>query len=244
MADDLEGVHGAGGRAPPAHPAHVREGRTPERRADRRGVHAFAADRIASPEAAARCGRAPERKERQGGLLLDRQGLPRGVARIGALLHPEVRVSGEHGQFTLLKQRRFLPLFVTQFLGAANDSIFKFAFTLLATYHAAEWGRVDASTAGFVIGALFILPYLLFSATAGQFADKLDKAWIMRRVKDLEIAIMVIAGFAFTWHLAWVLYLCVFLMSVLARIFGPVKYAYLPQLLVKLELTGGNGLVS
>ena len=146
-------------------------------------------------------------------------------------------------QFTLLRERRFAPLFVTQVLGAANDSIFKFAFTLLATYHAAEWGGVDASTAGFVIGALFILPYLLFSATAGQFADKLDKAWIMRRVKDLEIAIMVIAAFAFTWHLAWVLYLCVFLMGVHSTIFGPVKYAYLPQHLNERELTGGNGLV-
>src|SRR5262249_51841166 len=126
----------------------------------------------------------------------------------------------EQSQFRLLGQRRFAPLFATQFLGAANDSIFKFAFTLLATYHAAEWGGADPGTAGFVIGALFILPFLLFSATAGQLADKLDKAWIMRRVKELEIAIMVIAAVAFTFHLAWLLYLCVFLMGVHSTIFG------------------------
>src|SRR6478736_663464 len=83
----------------------------------------------------------------------------------------------------LLEQRRFGPLFWTQFLGAANDSLFKFAFTLLATYHAADWGGLDPGTAGFVIGGIFIAPFLLFSATAGQLADQLDKAWIMRRVK-------------------------------------------------------------
>jgi hypothetical protein len=67
------------------------------------------------------------------------------------------------GQFSLLRQRRFAPLFWTQFLGAANDNVFKFSFTLLATYHAAQWDGVDASTAGFVIGAIFIAPFLLFS---------------------------------------------------------------------------------
>src|SRR6185503_2173497 len=112
-----------------------------------------------------------------------------------------------------------------------------------ATYHAAEWGGLDAGIAGFVIGGIFILPFLLFSATAGQLADKLDKAWIMRRVKELEIAIMAIAAFAFATHAGWVLYACVFLMGVHSTIFGPVKYAYLPQHLDERELTGGNGMV-
>ncbi len=152
-------------------------------------------------------------------------------------------MSQPHSQFRLFGERRFAPLFWTQFLGAANDSLFKFAFTLLATYHAARWGGVDPSTAGFVIGALFIVPFLLFSATAGQLADKLDKAWIMCRVKELEIAIMAIAALAFGYHLAWLLYLCVLLMGVHSTIFGPVKYAYLPQHLDERELTGGNGLV-
>jgi 1-acyl-sn-glycerol-3-phosphate acyltransferase len=142
-----------------------------------------------------------------------------------------------------MRERRFAPLFWTQFLGAANDSLFKFAFTLLATYHATEWGGMDPGTAGFLIGGIFILPFLLLSATAGQLADKLDKAWIMRRVKELEIAIMAIAAVAFVLHLAWVLYLCVFLMGVHSTLFGPVKYAYLPQHLAEDELTGGNGMV-
>src|SRR5258708_35499412 len=98
------------------------------------------------------------------------------------------------GQFTLLTECRFAPLFWTQFLGAANDNLFKFAFTLLATYHAAEWGGLDPSSAGFVIGAIFITPFLLFSATAGQLADKLERSGLMRFVKNLEIAIMAIAA--------------------------------------------------
>ena len=146
-------------------------------------------------------------------------------------------------QFALLKQRRFGPLFWTQFLGAANDSLFKFAFTLLATYHAAEWGGLDPGTAGFVIGGIFIAPFLLLSATAGQLADMLDKAWIMRRVKELEIGIMGLAAIAFAIHAAWILYLCVFLMGVHSTLFGPAKYAYLPQHLDERELTGGNGMV-
>src|SRR5690348_17408008 len=92
------------------------------------------------------------------------------------------------GQFRLMGERRFAPFFWTQFLGAANDNLLKFAFTLLVTYHAAEWGGADPSTVGFLLGALFITPFLLLSATAGQLADKLDKARLMRRVKELEIA--------------------------------------------------------
>ena len=147
------------------------------------------------------------------------------------------------GQFELLRQRRFAPLFWTQFLGAANDNLFKFAFTLLATYHAAEWGGVDASTAGFLIGAIFIAPFLLFSATSGQLADKLERGRLMRFVKDLEIAIMAIAAWGFLGRHAPLLYVAVFLMGLHSTLFGPVKYAYLPQHLKDEELTGGNGLV-
>src|SRR6185436_12862629 len=87
-----------------------------------------------------------------------------------ARLFRETRMS--QSQYALFGQRRFAPLFWTQFLGAANDSLFKFAFTLLATYHAAEWGGVAPATAGFLIGAIFIAPFVLFSATAGQLADR------------------------------------------------------------------------
>ena len=146
-------------------------------------------------------------------------------------------------QFRLLSERRFAPLFWTQFLGAANDNLFKFAFTLLATYHAAQWGGGDGATAGFVIGAIFIAPFLIFSATSGQLADKIERSRLMRFVKDLEIAVMVIAALGFVFRIPTLLYLCVFLMGMHSTLFGPVKYAYLPQHLKDVELTGGNGMV-
>lgn len=147
------------------------------------------------------------------------------------------------GQFSLFTQRRFAPLFWTQFLGAANDSLFKFAFTLLATYHAAQWGGVDPATAGFVIGAIFIAPFVIFSATSGQLADKIEKGRLMRFVKNFEIALMAIAAAGFLTQTAALLYVAVFLMGLHSTLFGPVKYAYLPQHLADAELTGGNGLV-
>ncbi len=151
-------------------------------------------------------------------------------------------MAGE-SQFKLLSERRFGPLFWTQFLGAANDNLFKFSFTLLATYHAAQWGGVDPATAGFVIGAIFIAPFLLFSATSGQLADKIEKGRLMRFVKSFEIAVMALAAFGFITANAMALYGCVFLMGLHSTLFGPVKYAYLPQHLEDTELTGGNGLV-
>ncbi len=147
------------------------------------------------------------------------------------------------GQFQLLHERRFAPFFWTQFLGAANDNLLKFAFTLLVTYHASQWGGADPSTVGFVLGALFIAPFLLLSATSGQLADKLDKARLMRRVKELEIAIMSIATVGLLTHAAWPLYTAIFLLGVHSTLFGPAKYAYLPQHLKEDELTGGNGMV-
>ena len=149
----------------------------------------------------------------------------------------------EHpNQFALLKQRRFAPFFWTQFLGAANDNLFKFAFTVLVTYQL-EVGWLPPAMAGLVIGALFILPFLLFSATSGQLADKHDKATLIRFVKWLEVAIMVTAAIGFATHNVVLLLGCVFLMGLHSTLFGPVKYAYLPQHLNERELTGGNGMV-
>src|SRR5258708_11789781 len=239
MAQHLAGVHRAGGRAPPEDPAHLRARRATERGPDRRRLHALAFRGLASPEAAQGCGSAPVGEDRQGSLLLGRQALPRAVARRVAELHPGARVS----QFHRLGERRFGPLFWTQFLGAANDNLFKFAFTLLATYHAIEWGGLDARSVGFVIGAIFIAPFLLLSATSGQLADKIEKGRLMRLVKNLEIAIMALAAYGFAAHQAAALYVCVFLMGCHSTLFGPVKYAYLPQHLSAAELTSGNGLV-
>ena len=149
-------------------------------------------------------------------------------------------------QFSLLKQRRFAPFFWTQFSGAANDNLFKFSFTVMVTYQlSVSW--LPPAMAGLVIGALFILPFLLFSATSGQLTDKFPKTRMIRAVKNLEIAIMLLAAYGFfTSNVAVqvpVLLACVFLMGLHSTLFGPVKFAYLPQVLTDAELTGGNGMV-
>ena len=145
-------------------------------------------------------------------------------------------------QFALLRQRRFAPFFWTQFAGAANDNLFKFAFTVMVTYQlSVQW--LAPAMAGLVIGALFILPFLLFSATSGQLADKFDKTRLIRLVKSLEIAIMLLAAYGFFADQVAVLLACTFLMGVHSTLFGPVKFAYLPQVLNERELTGGNGMV-
>jgi 1-acyl-sn-glycerol-3-phosphate acyltransferase len=145
-------------------------------------------------------------------------------------------------QFALLTQRRFAPFFWTQFLGAANDNLFKFAFTVLVTYQlTVSW--LPAAQAGLVIGALFVLPYLLFSATSGQLADKVDKTVLIRFVKWFEIGITLLAAWGFYTQNVFALLACVFLLGLHSTLFGPVKFAYLPQHLSERELTGGNGMV-
>ncbi len=145
-------------------------------------------------------------------------------------------------QFDLLRQSRFAPFFWTQFLGAGNDNLFKFALTVMVTYQL-QIGWLPPALAGLAIGALFILPFLLFSATSGQLADKHDKTALIRFVKWLEIAIMALAGWGFVQANVPVLLGCVFLMGLHSTLFGPVKFAYLPQHLNERELTGGNGMV-
>ncbi|MFY7857546.1 MAG: MFS transporter [Rubrivivax sp.] len=155
---------------------------------------------------------------------------------------PPPEATPHPNQFALLGQRRFAPFFWVQFLGAGNDNVFKFAFTVLVTYQIqVSW--LPPAMAGLVIGALFILPFLLFSATSGQLADKHDKAQLIRFVKTLEIAIMALAGWGFMQRNVPVLLACVFLMGLHSTLFGPVKFAYLPQHLNERELTGGNGMV-
>ncbi len=157
--------------------------------------------------------------------------------------HPSPAALAAHSnQFALLTQRRFGPFFWVQFLGAGNDNVFKFAFTVLVTYQIQlQW--LPATLAGLVIGALFILPFLLFSATAGQLADKYPKETLIRVLKNLEIAIMLLAGWGFLQQNVPVLLACIFLMGLQSTLFGPVKFAYLPQHLTERELTGGNGMV-
>ena len=155
---------------------------------------------------------------------------------------PPPSPSPRPSQFSLLRQRRFGPFFWTQFLGAGNDNVFKFAFTVLVTYQlSVAW--LPPAMAGLVIGALFILPYVLFSATSGQLADHWEKSRLMRLVKNLEIAIMLLAAYGFWAGNAGVLLACTFLMGCHSTLFGPVKFAYMPQVLAEHELVGGNGMV-
>jgi 1-acyl-sn-glycerol-3-phosphate acyltransferase len=165
---------------------------------------------------------------------MDNPALAAGGASPQAPAHPN--------QFALLRQRRFAPFFWTQFAGAANDNLFKFAFTVLVTYQL-QVAWLPPAMAGLVIGALFILPFLLFSATSGQLADKYDKRSLVLFVKWLEIGIMVLAAIGFLADNVPILLACTFLMGLHSTLFGPVKFAYLPQHLGERELTGGNGMV-
>jgi 1-acyl-sn-glycerol-3-phosphate acyltransferase len=145
-------------------------------------------------------------------------------------------------QFALMAQRRFAPFFWTQFLGAANDNLFKFAFTVMVTYQlSVAW--MQPAMAGLVIGAIFILPFVLFSATSGQLADKMDKRRLMRAIKTLELVIVSMGAWALFAKAVPVLLFCIFLLGLHSTLFGPVKYAYLPQHLRADELTGGNGML-
>ncbi|HEY1151562.1 MAG TPA: MFS transporter [Pseudoduganella sp.] len=146
-------------------------------------------------------------------------------------------------QFTLLKQRRFAPFFWTQFLGAFNDNLFKTALIVILTFDAASWTSMTPSTVTNMIPGLFILPYVLFSATSGQIAEKVEKAQLSRFIKWLEIGIMTVAAIGWLTHTLWLLILAVVGMGTHSTLFGPVKYAYMPQQLKPEELTGGNGMV-
>lgn len=146
-------------------------------------------------------------------------------------------------QFSLLKTRRFGPFFGTQFLGAFNDNLFKNALVVLLTFHSTQWTTLKPELLANLAAGIFILPFFLFSATAGQLADKFDKARLARLVKVLEIAIMLIAGIGFWLHSLALLLFCLFLFGLHSTLFGPVKYAILPQHLHEDELVGGNALI-
>jgi MFS family permease len=146
-------------------------------------------------------------------------------------------------QFALFAQRRFGPFFWTQFLGAFNDNLFKTALVTILTYEALSWTTFDSGLLNNLIPGLFILPFVLFSATAGQLADKLEKSRLAQYVKLLEIGIMMIAAVGWMTHNLWLLVGAVAGMGLHSTLFGPVKYAYLPQHLRSEELIGGNGVV-
>jgi 1-acyl-sn-glycerol-3-phosphate acyltransferase len=146
-------------------------------------------------------------------------------------------------QFDLLKQRRFAPFFWTQFLGAGNDNVFKNAFVVFVAFEATTMTSIDAGMVVNLIGAVFILPFMLFSATAGQLADKYEKSRLIRLIKLFEIAIMGVGFAGFALSNLTLLFVALALLGVHSTLFGPVKYAILPQALKNEELVGGNGMV-
>ena len=143
----------------------------------------------------------------------------------------------------LLKTKRFAPLFAVQFLGAFNDNIFKNTFTILVTFHAAAWTTLPLDILAPLIGAIFILPFFIFSGLAGALADKYDKARLARYVKLLELILMIVATIGFSLHSFYLLLVVVFGMGLHSTLFGPIKYAILPQHMKEEELVGANALV-
>jgi 1-acyl-sn-glycerol-3-phosphate acyltransferase len=149
----------------------------------------------------------------------------------------------EHSQFQLLRERRFAPFFWTQFLGAGNDNVYKNALVIFVAFQAATLSALSSNDLVNIAAAVFIAPFMVFSATAGQLADKYEKSRLIRFIKLFEIAIMVVGAIGFYRRDLVLLFLALGLMGVHSTIFGPVKYAILPQTLRSDELVGGNGLI-
>lgn len=148
-----------------------------------------------------------------------------------------------NNQFSLLLERRFAPFFWAQFLGALNDNVFKTALITVLTFDALNWTTLSPGLLNNMIPGLFILPFVLFSASAGQIAEKIDKGRLARWVKLLEISIMGVAALGWYQHQLWLLVAAVAGMGLHSTLFGPMKFAYLPQHLSNAELVGGNGIV-
>ncbi|MBW8297707.1 MFS transporter [Sphingopyxis sp.] len=146
------------------------------------------------------------------------------------------------GSFALMKQRRFLPLFATQFLNAFNDNFYKMAMVILVTFTIYKDPETEAWFNA-LAGGLFILPFFLFSALAGQLADSTDKTRMIRLIKTAEIFIMIVGAVGIWLHLVPVMLLALFAMGTHSTFFGPIKYAILPQHLEEDEVLAGTGWV-
>ena len=151
--------------------------------------------------------------------------------------------SSRPNQFALLASRRFLPLFVTQFFGAFNDNVLKNALVVLVTYRLADAAGIDAAMLVNLAGGIFILPFFLFSATAGQLADRLEKSILIRIVKISEIGIVAVAVAGFVSESLALLLVALFLMGTHSTFFGPLKYAILPDHLDRSALIGATALI-
>ena len=148
----------------------------------------------------------------------------------------------QQGQFSLLSKRRFLPYFITQALGAFNDNLYKNALLLFITFGSIS-AQGDSALLTNLAAGLFILPFFLFSPIAGQIADKREKSQLIRWIKLMEVAIMLVAAVAIVIGSIGLMMTLLFLMGLQSAIFGPVKFSLMPQQLSSEELVGGNGLV-
>ena len=146
-------------------------------------------------------------------------------------------------QFDLFAKRRFMPFFLTQALGAFNDNIFKNALAALLVFEGSRMFGFNTDQLVNFSAMVFILPFFLFSALFGQFADKYEKSLQIRRVKLFEVVIMLLATLGFWLDNIPVLMFVLFLLGLQSTIFGPIKYGILPQILQKQELVGGNALI-
>ncbi|MFT5741661.1 MAG: 1-acyl-sn-glycerol-3-phosphate acyltransferase [Planctomycetota bacterium] len=143
----------------------------------------------------------------------------------------------------LLSSKRFCPFFITQILGAFNDNLYKNGLTIFIAFQAANISQENSNSLVNIAAGLFILPFFLFSPIAGQLADKFEKSILIRRIKLLEIVIMLLAAVAFIAQSPAMLVAILFLMGTQSALFGPVKYSLLPQILKPEELVGGNAMV-
>ena len=146
-------------------------------------------------------------------------------------------------QFDLFGQRRFMPFFMTQGLGAFNDNIFKNALAALLVFEGSAMGGLNTDQLVNLSALVFILPFFVFSALFGQFADKYEKSVQIRRIKLFEVVIMLLATLGFWLNNLPLLLFVLFLLGLQSTIFGPIKYGILPQILRREELVGGNALV-
>lgn len=146
-------------------------------------------------------------------------------------------------QFQLLKQRRFLPFFITQALGAFNDNVYKNALISIITFQLTTSSSQESGMLINLAAVLFILPFFLFSAVSGQLAEKYEKSSSIRKIKLLEVLIMISAATAFYFNNIIALFIILFFMGLQSTLFGPIKFAILPQHLKDTELVGGNALI-
>jgi 1-acyl-sn-glycerol-3-phosphate acyltransferase len=146
-------------------------------------------------------------------------------------------------QFQLVLERRFGPFFLTQLFGAFNDNVYKNTLVIMVAYHAAAYSTIDPNLLTNLAAGLFILPFVLFSASAGQIADKFEKSALIRIIKAVEIGIVALGAAGLLLKNLPLLFVALFGLGLHSTFFGPVKYAILPQVLESTELIGGNGLV-